>query len=320
LSRLSVSIIIATYNRAEWLPAAIDSLLQQTRPPDEIIVVDDGSTDDTQRVLATYAPSVTVITQANMGLSGARNSGIRAATGDLLAFLDSDDTLPPHSIDHRARVLEAHPEFGVVYGDALLIGSGGEALGKFTQFRPGPRPSGDIFAALAYHNLSPPHAYMIRRACLDKVGLFDESLTTLEDHDLWLRIAAHFQFYYVDEVVAHYQTHQNMMSLTRADAMRSNDILLQERAIQQTAFVRLTPRQQARIYTSLATKYAVEGEVTRARGWLQKSMRRSPGYLTAYSRFALTLLGKRGITITAVLVRKFKRRFRRITRWAYPSD
>ena len=317
---MSVSIIIATYNRATWLPAAIDSLLNQTRPPDEIIVVDDGSTDDTSQVLATYASALTVISQENQGLSAARNVGIRAATGDLIAILDSDDTLPPHSIERRARILEANPGFGVVYGDALLIAPDGEPLGKFTEFRRGERPTGDAFAALAYHNLSPPHAFMFRRECLDVVGLFDSTVDTMGDHDLWLRMAAQFQFYYVDKVVAHYQTHEQMMSVIKDDLMRRHNIIIQERAVNHTAFARLTPHQKARIYTSLATKYTVMGEVSSARRWLRKSIRLSPAYLPAYNRLLLTLLGKRGISITAAVVRKIRRRARRITRWAYPPD
>ena len=84
--------------------------------------------------------------------------------------------------------------------------------------------------------------------------------------------------------------------------------------------VLLTPRQQARIYTSLATKHAVAGEVAAARGWLRMAIRRSPGFLPAYNSFMLTLLGKRGISLMATVVRKMKRRFRKITRWAYPPD
>jgi glycosyltransferase involved in cell wall biosynthesis len=112
--RLRITVIIATYNRAAWLPAAIDSLLNQTRQPDEILVVNDGSSDNTAEVLSRYTTPVRVINQENNGLSAARNVALRDVQSDLLAFLDSDDSLPPHSIAERARVLEARPEFDVV--------------------------------------------------------------------------------------------------------------------------------------------------------------------------------------------------------------
>jgi glycosyltransferase involved in cell wall biosynthesis len=280
--------------------------------------VNDGSSDNTAEVLSRYTTPVRVINQENNGLSAARNVALRDVQSDLLAFLDSDDSLPPHSIAERARVLEARPEFDVVYGDALLIDPQGKAIGKFTQFRGGERPSGNVFGALAYHNLSPPHTYMFRRKCLDTIGLFDESLDVLEDHDLWLRLAAQFRFYYVDNVVAHYQTHAQMMSLPQSPKLRLSDILIQERAIHNPAYANLTPQQQARVYTSLATKYAVQGDISIARGWFRQSMRHAPGYWPAYPRFVVTLLGKRGVWTVAKLVRMFNRRFRPITRWAYP--
>src|SRR5262249_45562691 len=117
-SRLSVSVIIPTYNRAAFVHQAIGSALAQTRTPDEIIVGDDGSTDGTERALSQFGPPVTVIRQANRGRSAARNTGLRAAKTDAVLFLDSDDLLTPHCVEQMVRVLEERPEVGVVYADA----------------------------------------------------------------------------------------------------------------------------------------------------------------------------------------------------------
>src|SRR3954453_18164174 len=116
---LSVSVIIPTYNRASYIATAVESALNQTRIPDEILVVDDGSTDDTDRVLRQFGLPIRVIRQANRGRSAARNVGLRAATGDAVLFLDSDDFLMPENIETCARVLETKPEIGVVYSDAM---------------------------------------------------------------------------------------------------------------------------------------------------------------------------------------------------------
>src|SRR5882724_669932 len=107
--RLSVSVIIPTYNRAAFVTVAVDSALNQTRVPDEIIVVDDGSTDETDRVLRQYGPPVRVVRQENRGRSAARNVGLSQATGDAVMFLDSDDLLMPRNIETCAQVLETHP-------------------------------------------------------------------------------------------------------------------------------------------------------------------------------------------------------------------
>ena len=104
-TRLSVSVIIPTYNRAAFIAAAINSVLDQTCPPDEIIVVDDGSTDDTSRVLSQFGPPVTVIRQQNARVSAARNTGLRAATSDAVIFLDSDDMM--RSEEHTSE-LQSH--------------------------------------------------------------------------------------------------------------------------------------------------------------------------------------------------------------------
>src|SRR5574341_812790 len=118
MSDPTVSVILATYNRATLLEEAVRCLLGQTRIPDEIVVVDDGSTDHTPEVLDCYGPPVRVVRQPNRGLPAARNTGLRAATGNLIAFLDSDDTLPLDSIERRASYLEAHPAAAAVYGAA----------------------------------------------------------------------------------------------------------------------------------------------------------------------------------------------------------
>src|SRR5947199_6506358 len=115
MSSLTVSVIIPTYNRAALVDQAIDSVLSQTRAPTQIIVVDDGSTDQTAQLLDTYGSAITVITQRNAGPAAARNTGLRAATGDLVALLDSDDKLTPNSIERRAQVLEQHADYDAVY-------------------------------------------------------------------------------------------------------------------------------------------------------------------------------------------------------------
>ena len=120
----SVSVIIPSYNRAHLLPRCLDSVIAQECSPSEIIVVDDGSTDSTRSLLQGSYPGIKVITQANKGVSAARNAGIRAAAGDWLAFLDSDDTWFPAKLGRQVQAVEASPGSNIVHTDEIWIRNG----------------------------------------------------------------------------------------------------------------------------------------------------------------------------------------------------
>src|SRR5215207_1855104 len=124
-----ISIIIPAYNRADLLPKTLDSALAQTRLPDEIIVVDDGSTDSTADVLAGYSAPVIVLRQPNWGRSAARNAGMAHSTGDLLMLLDSDDLLLPESIERLAGFLETNAAYDVAYSSAFVVDGTGATIG-----------------------------------------------------------------------------------------------------------------------------------------------------------------------------------------------
>ncbi|NEP84931.1 MAG: glycosyltransferase family 2 protein, partial [Okeania sp. SIO3B3] len=132
-----VSVIIPAYNRADLIGETVDSVLAQTHPDIEIIVIDDGSTDNTADVLATYGSALRVIRQANAGQQAARNAGIRAATGDYIAFLDSDDLWLPHRIEAQLQRFEEVPEAGLVYCDAAVFDDEtGQTLHKYNDINP----------------------------------------------------------------------------------------------------------------------------------------------------------------------------------------
>lgn len=244
----TVSVIISTYNRADRLPKAIDSLLRQTRVPDEIIVVDDGSTDNTPEVLAQYGPPVTKIRQDNQGPAAGRNTGLRAATGDLIAFLDSDDVLTTGSIEKRALLLESDPSYGVVYSNVMMTDLVGRSLGLFTEAFPGVRPSGNVFFQIAQNHLMAVHGFMFRRSCLDEVGLFDESLRSSEDYDFWVRMACHYSFLFLDEPLAHYRVHDSMMTVGQPSDRWADYQRVMQRVRAMPAFQQLSSQQKSVVY------------------------------------------------------------------------
>ena len=180
-----VSVIVPTYNRGWVIGEAVDSVLAQQYSNYELIVVDDGSTDDTAAVLNAYGSRVRLLRQKNKGVSAARNAGIRSAAGSLIAFLDSDDLWLPSKLSQQVLFFEEHPDALVCQTEETWIRNG---------VRVNPRkrhrkPSGMIFEPSLELCLVSPSAVMMRRSLFDRVGLFDESLPACEDYDLWLRIS-----------------------------------------------------------------------------------------------------------------------------------
>ncbi len=294
-----VSVIVPTYNRADLVGQAINSLLAQTRLPDEIIVIDDGSSDDTSTVLARYGPPVQVIRQHNRGRSAARNTGLGAASGDLIAFLDSDDWLPPESITRRAIYLEQNPAVGLVYSDAYLNQEQGEL---FSQRYPVAHPSGMVFAELAQHCFFGVSSVMARRSCLGS-DRFDETLEQGEDFDLWLRLATRCPFAYLPEPLAVYRMPAGAADPRRwgfpgstytAQALQAqqNELLVQQRAFAMPAFAQLSRRQRARIAASHAVKQVLIGSPSAARSTLLKAIRTAPTDPLSYGLLAFCLIGR----------------------------
>ena len=193
----SVSVIIPTHNRLESLCTAIDSVLAQTYPIHELIVVDDGSTDGSAGHLIQHYPSIKLIQQSNHGVSHARNRGIEQANGDWIALLDSDDRWFPNKISTQIEMLATKPEIRLCHCDEHWIRNGKRVNPK----RKHQKHGGDIFEHCLPLCAISPSACMIHRSLFDDTGLFDESLPACEDYDLWLRICAQEPVLYVDQAL-----------------------------------------------------------------------------------------------------------------------
>jgi len=189
-----VTVIIPTYNRGWTLRRAIDSVLAQTFRDFELIVVDDGSEDNTADILADYGTDIRVIRQANAGVSAARNAGIRAAGGEYIAFLDSDDAWLPEKLQVQMDYFNTHPADVICQTEEIWIRNGKRVNPKKVH----KKPSGRIFRASLALCLVSPSAVMLRRELFAEIGGFDETLPACEDYDLWLRISARYPVYLVD--------------------------------------------------------------------------------------------------------------------------
>jgi glycosyltransferase involved in cell wall biosynthesis len=272
-----ISIIIPTYNHARFVTQAVDSALTQTLPAIEVVVVDDGSTDETQGVLAKYKGQINYIYQTNQGPSAARNTGIRAAHGDYLVFLDADDLIPPNKLELQSQYLETRPDWGLVYsGWQYIDETGAQALGEMR-----PHKQGQVLKDLLCRDFFfSPGAAIIRRECFDRVGHFDVSLRAAEDTDMWVRIAAAgYAFGYVDEILYSYRVVKSGLShnitnhfkyeFSRLDKFFANPELPED-------IKALKPEAYAAILYEYGAKYYRLGEVELAKEHIQKAVLMCP--------------------------------------------
>lgn len=215
----SIDVVIPTYNGERFILAALDSVNAQTVLPTRIIVVDDGSTDRTADVVRAYASIVplTLLQQKNGGLSAARNAGIRASTGEYIALLDADDEWYPTKLEEQMRVFANTPfvDVGLVYTAYSIIDADGRPTDKFFQVPLDRRVRGKVFVRLLDANMitGSGSGVLVKRACFDAVGLFDEQLAACEDWDMWLRVAQKCAVDFVDKPLVKIRRHgENMQN------------------------------------------------------------------------------------------------------------
>ena len=205
---MHITVVIPTYNRYELLKRALHSVVMQTYKPSNIIVVDDGSTDNTSNIQNDF-PQVEYIYQENSGVSAARNRGINAATTEWVAFLDSDDEWMSTKLQEQVRLHQEQSDTVMSYTDELWIRDGVEVKipKKFKKI------GKDAFAEnISYCNIAPSSALM-HKSLFESVGMFDESLEVCEDYDLWLRISLEYKIAFVDKkLIKKYAGHKEQLS------------------------------------------------------------------------------------------------------------
>lgn len=209
INSVVISVIIPTYNHAEYLRSSIGSVLSQSYGKFEIIVVDDGSTDNTCEIVEWHCkPSIRYIKQQNRGLAAARNRGIGECRGDYVAFLDADDRFLPHHLQVSIDTIREHPHVGFVCGNIRTFGYPDDFY-HVHNCAPSPDHYASLLKGCFIVNVG---ACLFRRDVLDKMGGFNEHLRASEDWDLFLRIARHFPIFCHHEVILEYRRSLGQMS------------------------------------------------------------------------------------------------------------
>jgi len=303
-----VSIVIPTYNCARYILAAIQSVFTQTFDDYEIIVVDDGSTDDTREVLQAWSSRLRYIYQQNRGQAAARNAGIRASSGQYLVFLDADDLILPRKLEVQASVLDAVPQIGVVYSDFYFwLDNSSKQIWQLRSTVPGWRSlSGNVLDEIMQGNWLATNCAMLRRQCFDEVGFFDETLSPVEDWDLWVRLAGRFKFQYHDYPSSVYRVHGANISLDYAGTAPAQ-IRLLEKIIASPSFQRVSRQTKRDCYYRHAFCHLCLDNSNLARQSLRKALTADLLYLKAAMLFMLSPLGSLGLKGLLAALRQVRR-------------
>lgn len=223
----TIAVVIPAYNQATFLREAIESALSQTVAPTEVIVVDDGSTDETAAVAGEFGARISYVRQSNQGLSAARNAGIAAASSDLVQLLDADDALHPRALELAREAARCFPTAGAFAGGWDEVDIAGRAFARVAA----PPMTIDMFHAFFdVARVGPASRYCLRRSALATVGLFDTRLGACEDWDMWLRMAAAgLEFVALPEATLRYRNYATSMS-KRPSLMWRSGITVLDRA------------------------------------------------------------------------------------------
>lgn len=262
MSQRRVSVVMPAYNAERFVAEAIESVLAQTHQDLELIVVDDGSTDRTAAVVASFGARVRCVRQQNARQAAARNRGVREATGDYLAFIDADDLWRPEKLAKQLRVLEADPSLGFVYCNVDHV----DEDGRFVCPRPGavkgralePILMGEPIGGLCGSTL------LISRARFAEIGPFDVDLPPCEDTDFWVRVAARYPLDYVDEALVRHRLHGGNDS-RKLDLMTRAWKRLYRKSLQHSEVKALGLAFRLRCYSRLY--YMLSGNHAQGRRW-----------------------------------------------------
>ncbi|MBI9075423.1 MAG: glycosyltransferase family 2 protein [Desulfatibacillum sp.] len=267
-----VSVIIPTFNRAWCLEKAVESVLAQDFLDFELIVVDDGSHDQTPQILEKY-PRVRTLRQDRKGVSAARNAGVRASSGALLAFLDSDDQWEPSKLHIQVEYFQNNPQALICQTGEIWIRNGKRVNPRLKH----EKPSGQVFERSLELCLVSPSAVMMRRSLFDEMQGFDENLPACEDYDLWLRIGCRYPVHLIDEpMVIKNGGHEDQLSsapgldrfriaslanllkkasLTHSQRSAALEVLQKKCRIYANGCAKRKRNQEAQFYRDLANQY-----------------------------------------------------------------
>jgi glycosyltransferase involved in cell wall biosynthesis len=281
-----VSVVIPAFNTASYIVQAVQSVLTQTYKDFEIIVVDDGSSDNTRDVMAPYQDRVRYVWQENQERAAARNHGLELAQGELIAFLDSDDVWMPDKLSRQVASLDEHADAVLATVVARNIGPDGQPLKFWGAAYTAGVPAGQVQALhhgseILFGSSLIPSAVLVRRGALDGVGPFDTRAVPNEDWDMWIRLSGRGPFVHLPEVLCHYRSHGTPQELRRRTSDRVVDsiayVIEKSSAADPERFpAALRDKALANMYAYSALASYEVSDVTRGHSLLERAVRLNP--------------------------------------------
>ena len=273
-----VSVVIPAYNAEAYLAEAIDSVLAQTYPNIEIIVVDDGSRDGTASVAGRYSGRIVYLYQDNSGQAGARNTGIRVSRGAFIGLLDADDAWEPEKISEQMKVFRDRPEIGAVNcGFFPMDAAGGVRDAVPAKSFPDWR---SFLEELSVHNVLTASAVLAKRECFETAGLFDEQIKGAEDWDQWIRIARKYPFGFIEKPLLRYRFHAGQTHKRVGAMMVAQGHVIRKNLVGELAGFRR--RARAFLCLDAAREYALAGMRLRSAAFAAAAILRFPGRIYAH--------------------------------------
>jgi glycosyltransferase involved in cell wall biosynthesis len=279
----TVSVIIPVFNGASFIARSVQSALDQTHRPHEVIVINDGSTDRTLAALAGFGNRIRVISIPNGGVSNARNLGMQASSGDLIAFLDADDIWNSNKLAAQITALRAHPHVGFCCCDFLVYSErAGAVVNHFAQFRTTSdlafdQPLAAPFAALIKLNfVGTASNVMITRALMQKVGLFNVAYRQAEDYEYWLRCAQYTQFLLLSAALLEKRTHDSNLTNNSLETFLCHEQVLLALETEHAASIArgaCLPDALARIRYEIAHQLYIRGATSQALAYYLAGLR-----------------------------------------------
>lgn len=295
MEKSKVSIIIPTYNCEEFIAEAIDSVLEQTYMNKEIIVIDDGSSDNTKEVLKKYEGQIIYLYQSNHGVAVARNKGITQSSGKYISFLDSDNKWMPNLLADSIRLLEEDTYIGLVHSGKIRISEDGTIIERYIQPKNLKHLSGKIFKNLllrkASINLS---SVVVRKSCLMKVGVFDTHLSKIgcEDRDLLIRIAKHCYIEYLNEPTYYGRFRKTSMSANQEKMLKGRYYIVNKFCPAGKGNDLLRNRALSAIHLQRGDSFAWRSQYQKALKQYSKAISEFPVNITLYIRILKVIIKK----------------------------
>jgi glycosyltransferase involved in cell wall biosynthesis len=282
VEEIKVSVILPCYNGARWLKASIESVLAQTYHNIELLVIDDGSTDESKKIINFYSfdERLRYIYQKNRGFSAAINTGVRESIGSLLGFIGQDDLWQPDKVEIQVKFFQKFSEIGLVYSNYSCIDSNDFVFRQIKAKFPDFASKEKLIQFLFLNNFMGFETILVKRECFLEVGLFDEAMVAFSDHDMWLRIVEYFNVGYINKSLVKKRVHGSQLSQAGLIFGLRDEFHFVEKAIKrQPLLKKLKKKKLMSLHYSLGILLLNNGDKRGAKQELIESFKCNPLYL-----------------------------------------